>query len=62
MGTVHKLIERVGRQEALRAATTTSERRAIEAALSYMADEEAGVGFLVLWLVPSRIAPQAVTR
>ena len=46
MGTVHKLIERVGRQEALRAATTTSERRAIEAALSYMADEEAGVGFL----------------
>ena len=46
MGTVHTLIERVGRQQALQAAASTSERRAIEAALTYMADEEAGIGFL----------------
>lgn len=46
MGTVHQLIERVGSQEALRTAVTDAERRAIEAALHYMADEDTGVGFL----------------
>lgn len=46
MGTVHRLIEGIGRQAALRAAETVVDRRAIEAALSYMADEEAGIGFL----------------
>ncbi len=46
MGTVHQLIERLGRQEALKAAESDADRRAIEVALHYMADEEAGVGFL----------------
>jgi hypothetical protein len=46
MGTVHQLIERLGRQDALKSAESVIDRRAIEAALHYMADEEAGVGFL----------------
>ena len=46
MGTVHQLIERVGRQEALKWAETNADRRAVEAAIQYMADEEVGVGFL----------------
>ena len=46
MGTVHQLIERVGRQEALKWAETDADRRAVEAAIQYMADEEVGVGFL----------------
>jgi Plasmid encoded RepA protein len=46
VGTVHQLIERVGRQEALKWAETDADRRAIEAAIHYMADEELGVGFL----------------
>ena len=46
MGAVHHLIEQLGSQQALRAAETNAERRAIEAAIQYMADEEAGVGFL----------------
>ena len=46
MGTVHRLIERKGRDAALKAAETIADRRAIEAALTYMADEESGIGFL----------------
>ena len=46
MGTVHQFIERVGRQEALKSAETDADRRAIEAAVQYMSDEEVGVGFL----------------
>ncbi len=46
MAEVHKLIEELGRQGALKAAETDADRRAIEAAIAYMSDEEAGVGFL----------------
>jgi Plasmid encoded RepA protein len=46
MGTVHRLIEEHGRQGALRMAPTNGDRRAIEAAIQYMADEDAGIGFL----------------
>lgn len=46
VAAVHKLIEELGRQGALKAAESESDRRAIEAAISYMSDEEAGVGFL----------------
>ena len=46
MGTVHQLIERVGRKQAMKFAETPADRRAIEAALTYMSDEEAGIGFL----------------
>ncbi|WP_335904928.1 replication protein RepA [Acidisphaera sp. L21] len=43
---MHTLIENLGRQGALKAAETESARRAIEAAITYMSDEETGVGFL----------------
>ena len=46
VAAVHKLIEELGRQGALNAAETDGDRRAVEAAISYMSDEEAGVGFL----------------
>jgi hypothetical protein len=46
VGTVHKLIETLGRHRALQAAETDADRRAIEAALAYMSDEESGIGFL----------------
>lgn len=46
MATVHKLIEELGRQGALKTAESEGDRRAIEAAITYMSDEEAGVGFL----------------
>ncbi len=46
MGEVHRLIEGVGRQEALRQAETNADRKAIEAALSYLGDEDTGIGFL----------------
>jgi hypothetical protein len=46
VAAVHKLIEELGRQGALRAAETVGDRRAVEAAISYMSDEEAGIGFL----------------
>jgi hypothetical protein len=46
VAAVHKLIEELGRQGALKAAESDGDRRAIEAAISYMSDEEAGVGFL----------------
>jgi len=46
VAAVHKLIEELGRQGALRAAQTEGDRRAVEAAISYMSDEEAGIGFL----------------
>lgn len=44
MGTVHDLIETRGKQEALR--LSLDKRTVIEVAASYMADEEAGIGFL----------------
>src|SRR3954451_19730370 len=44
MGTVHQLIEQRGKQGALELGGL--ERREIEAAATYMADEESGVGFL----------------
>ncbi|MGE4048624.1 MAG: replication protein RepA [Acetobacteraceae bacterium] len=43
MGTVHKLIEEHGRQGAL---VFDVDRRVIEVAADYMADEEGGVGFI----------------
>jgi hypothetical protein len=43
MGTVHDLIETKGRLEALR---FDLERPVVEAAAAYMADEDAGIGFL----------------
>jgi len=43
---VHRLIEELGHQGALKTAETSVDRRAIEAAIGYMSDEEAGVGFL----------------
>jgi hypothetical protein len=46
VAAVHKLIEDLGRQGALKAAETNGDRRAVEAAISYMSDEEAGIGFL----------------
>ncbi len=46
MGTVHHLIEQLGRDGALKAAETAGDRRAVEAAIAYMSDEETGVGFL----------------
>ena len=46
MGSVHSLIENLGRQGALKSAETDADRRAIEAALAYMSDEESSIGFL----------------
>ncbi len=46
MSTVHHLIEQLGREGALKAAETIGDRRAVEAAIAYMSDEETGVGFL----------------
>ena len=46
VAAVHKLIEELGKQGALKAAETEADRRAIEAAIAYMSDEDAGVGFL----------------
>jgi hypothetical protein len=43
MGTVHDLIENYGKQAALQAVL---DRREVEAAASYLADEDAGIGFL----------------
>src|ERR1700749_4845137 len=43
MGTVHDIIEQLGKQAALLA---EADRRAVEAAASYMADEDGGIGFL----------------
>src|SRR5438309_6871145 len=43
MGTVHKLIEEHGRQGAL---VFNVDRRVVEIAADYMADEEGGVGFI----------------
>ena len=46
MGTVHRLIEELGTHGALSTAETPGDRRAIEAAIAYMSDEDNGVGFL----------------
>src|ERR1700733_8272950 len=43
MGSVHDLIEQQGKQAALLAEI---DRRAVEAAASYLADEDTGIGFL----------------
>ena len=46
MGAVHRLIEASGTQAALKTAETAADRRAIEAAIQYMSDEDCGIGFL----------------
>ena len=46
MAEVHKLIAALGRHGALQSAESDADRRAIEAAITYMSDEDAGVGFL----------------
>ena len=43
MGTVHRLIETQGKMAAL---ATDIDRRVVEAASSYMADEDSNVGFI----------------
>src|SRR3984885_12715439 len=43
MGTVHDIIEQLGKQAALLAEV---DRRAVEAAATYLADEDTGIGFL----------------
>lgn len=43
MGTLHEIIEHQGKQVAL---LTEADRRAVEAAAAYMADEDNGIGFL----------------
>ncbi|MEA2777132.1 MAG: hypothetical protein QOF90_2538 [Acetobacteraceae bacterium] len=43
MGTLHEIIETQGKQAAL---LTEVDRRAVEAAVAYMADEDNGIGFL----------------
>jgi hypothetical protein len=42
VGTVHRLIEENGKEGALRAKL---DRRIVEAAAQYMADQEPGIGF-----------------
>jgi hypothetical protein len=44
MGTVHDLIEQQGKQAALLA---EADRRAVEAAASYLADEDTGIGLRI---------------
>ena len=46
MGTVHKLLEKHGRQAALQMLDTDLDRRALEAAAQYMTDEDGGIGFI----------------
>ncbi len=46
MAAVHKLIAELGTRGALLAAETDADRRAIEVAIAYMQDEDAGIGFL----------------
>jgi hypothetical protein len=46
VGQVHRLIESVGGQAALQTAETAGDRRAIEAAIAYLGDEESGIGFI----------------
>lgn len=67
MGTVHSLIETRGRHGALQQAVDDRERRAIEAAAAYMADEQTDIAFLFSgWahaaLPHRRIADDAVWR
>jgi hypothetical protein len=67
MGTVHRLIEELGEKAALSTAETAGDRRAIEAAISYMSDEDSGVGFLYSgWcqaaLPHKRLADDAIWR
>jgi hypothetical protein len=44
MGTVHDILEAKGRQQAL--LLSGLDRREVDAAAAYMADEDAGIGFL----------------
>jgi hypothetical protein len=67
VGEVHRLIEERGRQEAIRQAETNADRKAIEAAIAYLGDEDTGVGFLYSgWcqaaLPHRRLADDAVWR
>ena len=59
MGILHEIIEHQGKQVAL---LTEADRRAVEAAAAYMADEDNGIGFLVLGPVPSRLASSPPAR
>jgi len=43
---VHKLIEELGTRGALQASDTDADRKAVEAAIQYMGDEDVGIGFL----------------
>src|SRR5690242_7852316 len=43
MGDIHDLLERYGKREVL---TMDEDRRAVEAAAAYLADEDTGIGFL----------------
>ena len=46
MAAVHRLIEDLGKRGALLAADSDADRKAVEAAIQYMGDEDAGIGFL----------------
>ena len=46
MGLVHERINKHGRQGALAFADTAADRKALEAALTYMSDDESSTGFL----------------
>ncbi len=46
MAAVHKLIEELGTRGALQATESDADRKAVEAAIQYMGDEDVGIGFL----------------
>ena len=46
MAAVHTLIEELGTKGALQASETDADRKAVEAAIHYMGDEDVGIGFL----------------
>lgn len=46
MAAVHRMIEELGTRGALQAAESEADRKAVEAAINYMGDEEVGIGFL----------------
>ena len=46
MAAVHAYIENFGNKVALASADTDADRRAVEAAIQYMGDEDVGIGFL----------------
>jgi len=46
VAAVHKLIEELGTRGALQASESDADRKAVEAAIQYMSDEDVGIGFL----------------